>query len=112
MAHVVEIETKEMVDFPAYVMCFLGIIMKKLEFYGLIDGKPNKLNEEPPSTLIIPIVSRNYKYCYEGISLVEKTIKRRGFDCKMSHYKIEDINEKDGTKTQGYSYEYKITKSK
>lgn len=112
MVHVYEKNTKETVDLPAYVLCFLDIIMDKLEFYGLIDGKKNKSESEPPSTLIIPIVSRKYRYCYDGIELIEKTIKRRGFECKMNHYKTIDIDEKNGTKGTGYQYEYKITKSK
>jgi len=110
MAHVYEKQAIENVDFPAYTLCFLGIIMNKLEFYGLIEGKPGKLDTEIPSTLVIPIVSRRYPYCYEGISLIEKTMKRRGFDCQMSHYKTIDIDEKDGSKTKGYSYEYKLSK--
>lgn len=111
MAHVYEKNTKETVDFPAYTLCFLGIIMNKLEFYGLIDGKKGKLDTDPPSTLVIPIVSRKFQYCYDGVELIEKTIKRRGFNCKMEHYKIVDIDEKDGTKSKGYSYEYKISKA-
>ena len=112
MAHVYEKVTKDMVDLPAYILCFLGIIMDKLEFYGFIDGKPGKLGTAPPSVLVIPIVSKKYQYCYDGIELIEKTLKRRGFDCKMEHYKTIDIDDKDGSKTKGYSYEYKLSRSK
>lgn len=112
MSQAYEKMTKDMVDFPAYVLCFLGIIMNKLEFYGFIDGKPSKLESEAPSTLVIPIVSRKFKYCFDGIELIEKTLKRRGFDCKMNHYKTEEITDTNGATCMGYSYEYKISKSK
>ncbi len=111
MTHVYEKNTKDMIDLPAYVLCFLGIIMNKLEFYGFIDGKPGK-TETIPSVLIIPIVSKRFQYCFDGIELVEKTIKRRGFNCKMEHYKTIDVDDKDGNKVKGYQYEYKISKAK
>ena len=75
MAYVCEKVTKDMIDLPAYILCFLGIIMDKLEFYGFIDGKPGKLDTAPPSVLVIPIVSKKYQYCYDGIELIEKTLK-------------------------------------
>lgn len=103
---------KDAVDLPAYTLCFLGVIMKKLEFYGLIDGKEGKSGTDAPTTLIIPIVSKKFQYCYDGIELIEKTINRRGFCCKMEHYKVVDVDEKDGSKSKGYSYEYKISKTK
>lgn len=106
-----EKQTKDTVDFPAYTLCFLGIIINKLEFYGLIDGKSNKLGTEVPSTLVIPIVMKKYKYCYEGIDLIEKTLKRRGYNCKMEHYTVIDVDEKDGSKTKGFKYEFKVSKA-
>lgn len=112
MAHVYEKQTKETVDFPAYILCFLGIIMDKLEFYGLIDGKPGKLDSDAPETLVIPIVSRKYPYCFDGIELIRKTMKRRGFDCTMAKYKVDTIKDPNGNPCEGYSYEYKITKAK
>ena len=112
MTHVYEKITKDTIDLPAYIICFLGIIMDKLEFYGFIDGKQGALDGMPPSTLVIPIVSKRYQYCYDAIELIEKTLKRRGFNCKMEHYKVIDIDGKDGTKTKGYSYEYKLSKHK
>ena len=110
MTHVYEKQTKDTVDCPAYTICFLNIIMNKLELYGLIKGKNNRLEVEVPKTIVIPIVSRKLPYCYDGISLIEKTMKRRGFNCAMKHYKSIDIDEKDGTKSKGYSYEYEISK--
>jgi hypothetical protein len=112
MAHVYEKFTKDMVDLPSYVLCFLGIIMDKLEFYGLIEGKPGKSETSSPSVLVVPIVSRKFQYCYDAIELIEKTMKRRGFDCKMEHYKTIEMDGKDGNKEKGYSYEYKLSKSK
>ena len=111
MAHVYEKQTKETVDFPAYTLCFLGILLDKLEFYGLIDGKPGKLGVDTPTTLVVPIVSKRFRYCWDGIELIQKTLKRRGFNCKMENYKVIDIEEKDGSKTEGYRYEYKLTKA-
>jgi len=111
MLHVYEKVTKDKIDFPAYTLCFLGIIMNKLEFYGLIDGKKGKIDTESPTTLVIPVVSRKFEYCYDGIELIKKTLKRRGFVCDMAHYKTIEIDEKDGTKSKGYSYEYKISKA-
>jgi len=102
--------TKEMVDLPEYVLCFLGVIMNKLEFYGLIDGKASKISEDAPTTLIVPIRSKKYKYCYDAIELIEKTLKRRGFTCRMTHYKPEEEKDDDGEVISLYSYEYKITK--
>ena len=112
MAHVYEKQTKDTVDFPAYVLCFLGAIMNKLEFYGFIEGKPSKIATAPPNTLVIPIVSRMYSYCFDAVSLIEKTFNRKGFVCKMEKYKVIDIDEKDGSKVKGYSYDYRITKKK
>ena len=113
MAHVYEKQTKEIIDFPEYNLCFLGIIINKLETYGLIDGKPSKTGVEPPSILVIPIVSRLYRYCYDGIELIKKTLQRRGFNCEMSKYKVVKIPTADGTGEQdGFSYEFKLTKIK
>jgi len=113
MAHVYEKTTKDMIDLPSYVLCFLGIIMDKLEFYGLIDGKPGKLDTSPPSALVVPIVSKKYRYCYDGIELIEKTLNRRGFNCKMEKYKTVVLDDKTtGGKVDGYSYEYKLSKKK
>lgn len=112
MAHVYEKTTKDTVDLSAYVLCFIKIIQKKLEFYGFIDGVPAKSGEQPPSTLVIPIVSRKFQYCYDAIELIEKTFRRKGFNCSMKYYKHIDIDEKDGSKTKGFSYEYEISKIK
>jgi hypothetical protein len=113
MAHVYEKQTKEMVDFPAYNLCFLNVIFDKLETYGLIDGKPSKTGAEPPSILVIPVISRMYSYCHEGVELIKKTLKRRGFDCEVSKYKIVKLPNKNGEGEQdGYSYEFKLSKAK
>ena len=100
MAHVYEKQTKEIIDFPEYNLWFLGIIINKLETYGLIEGKPSKTGVEPPSILVIPIVSRLYRYCYDGIELIKKTLQRRGFNCEMSKYKVVKIPTADGTGEQ------------
>ena len=110
MAHVYEKQTRETVDFPAYTLTFLGVLLDKLEFYGLIDGKPSKINTDAPSTLVVPIVSKKFKYCWDGIELIQKTLKRRGFNCKMEKYSVVDVDEKDGTKSEGYRYQYKLSK--
>ena len=113
MAHVYEKETKDKVDFPAYNLCFLNVILNKLESYGLIDGKPSKTGAEPPSVLIIPVISRLYRYCFDGIELITKTLNRRGFDCTLSKYKVVKVQTKDGSGEQdGYSYEFKLSKKK
>ena len=111
MAHVYEAQTKEMIDFPAYNLCFLNVIFNKLETYGLIDGKPSKTGAEPPNVLVIPVISRLYSYCHDGIELIQKTLKRRGFDCTCSKYKVVKVPLKDGSGEQdGFSYEFKLTK--
>ena len=99
-----EKQTKDSVDFPAYNLCFLNAILSKLEMYGLIEGKKSQIGAEPPSILVIPIISRKFKYCFDGIELIEKTLKRRGFNCSMTKYKALE-----GDK-EGYSYEFKISK--
>lgn len=111
MAHVYEQQTKDKVDFPAYNLCFLNVILGKLETYGLIDGKPSQTGAEPPSILVIPIISRLYSYCFDGIELIKKTLKRRGFDCTLAKYKAVKIPVKDGVGEQdAYSYEFKLSK--
>lgn len=111
MTHVYEKQTKDMVDFPAYNLCFLNVILNKLEMYGLIDGKPSSTGAEPPSILVIPVISRMYSYCFDGIELVTKTLKRRGFDCTMSKYKVVKLQAKEGEgEVDGFSYEFKISK--
>jgi hypothetical protein len=112
MAHVYEKQTKDMVDFPAYNLCFLSVILNKLETYGLIDGKPSKTGAEPPSILVVPVISRLYSYCFDGIELIKKTLSRRGFNCEMTKYKVVKVPVKDGEGEQdGYSYEFKLTKN-
>jgi hypothetical protein len=115
MAHALEYEkqTKDKIDFPAYNLCFLNVILNKLETYGLIDGKPSKTGTEPPSVLIIPVISRLYSYCFDGLELIQKTLKRRGFDCVLNKYKVVELEAKDGKGEQkGYSYEFRLTKTK
>ena len=113
MTHVYEKQTKDTVDFPAYNLCFLGIILNKLETYGLIDNKPSKIGVEPPSVLVIPVISRMYSYCFDGIELIKKTLNRRGFNCEMSKYKVVKVPSVSGDGEQdGYSYEFKLTKIK
>ena len=105
-------QTKDTIDLPAYVLCFLKVIMDKLEFYGFINGSKTKVGAIAPDTMILPIISKEYCYCFDAVSLIEKTINRRGFNCKMEKYKVVDIDDADGSKTKGYSFEYKITKKK
>ena len=112
MAHVYEKMTKDTIDLPAYTLCFLGVILDKLEFYGLIEGKKSKLDTAPPDTIIMPITSRLYPYCYDGVNLIEKTVNRRGFTCKMDKYQVVELTDSEGKKREGYSYQYKITKNK
>jgi len=113
MTNVYEKQTKDKVDFPAYNLCFLNVIINKLETYGMLSGKPSKIGVEPPSVLVIPIVSRAYSYCFDGIELIKKTLSRRGFTCEMSKYKVVKVPTKDGEGEQnGYSYEFKLTKNK
>ena len=112
MAHIYEKMANNTIDLPAYTLCFLGVILDKLEFYGLIEGKKSKSETAPPDTIILPITSRFYPYCYDGISLIEKTINRRGFSCKMDKYKIVEVTDSDGKKREAYSYQYKISKTK
>jgi len=112
MTNVYEKVPNGIVDLPNYVLSFLGVILDKLEFYGLIESKEKKIDTSTPSTLIIPFVSKDYPYCYGGVELIEKTLKRRGIDCKMEQYSTVDIDKEDGTKTKGYKYKYKLTKIK
>jgi hypothetical protein len=86
--------------------------MNKLEFYGLIEGKSGKSGADAPNTLIVPVHTKKYKYCCDAIELIEKTLKRRGFECKMTHYKPEEEKDADGEVISLYSYEYKITKER
>ena len=111
MAHVYEKQTKDMIDFPAYTLCFLNIAMNKLESYGLIDGKPSTTGIEPPNVLLIPVVSRNFSYCQDGIDLITKTLKRRGFSFEVDNYKVVTLEAKDGKgEEKGYSYKLKLKK--
>ena len=65
MENVYEKQTKDTVNFPEYNLCFLGILVEKLETYGLL-GRP-KTGAEAPTVLNVPIISRNYPYCYDAI---------------------------------------------
>jgi len=110
MAHVYEKMTNGTIDLPMYTLSFLNVILNKLETYGFInEGKSNVV---PPDTIILPIKSKSYPYCFDGICLIEKTIKRRGFDCRMSRFKIVKVTNDDGKEQTAYSYEYTISKSK
>jgi hypothetical protein len=54
-----------------------------------------------------------YAYCQDGIELIQKTLKRRGFNCEVSKYKIVKLPNKNGEGEQdGYSYEFKLSKAK
>ena len=112
MDKVYEKQTKDTVNFPEYNLCFLGILVEKLETYGLI-GRP-KTGSEAPTVLNVPIVSRNYPYCYDAIELIRKTLKRRGVDCEMSSYQVTTLesNSKEGGEQKGYSYKLKLKKAK
>jgi hypothetical protein len=111
MEHVYEKQTKDTVNFPEYNLCFLGILVEKLETYGLI-GKP-KTGAEAPTVLNVPVISRNYPYCYDAIELIKKTLKRRGVDCEMSSYQVTTLenNGKEGGEQKGYSYMFKLKKA-
>lgn len=111
MAHVYEKQTKDTVNFPAYNLCFLKILVDKLNTYGIL-GK-SKTGAEPPSVLNVPVVSRDFPYCFDGISLIQKTLKRRGIDCEMSSYKVTTLEAKEGEgETKGYSYMFKMKRAK
>jgi hypothetical protein len=112
MEHVYEKQTKDTVNFPEYNLCFLGILVEKLETYGLI-GKP-KTGAEAPTVLNVPVISRNYPYCYDAIELIRKTLKRRGVDCEMSSYQVTTLENKgkEGGEQKGYSYMFKLKKAK
>ena len=92
MEHVYEKQTKDTVNFPEYNLCFLGILVEKLETYGLL-GRP-KTGAEAPTVLNVPIISRNYPYCFDAIELIRKTLKRRGVDCEMSSYQVTTLESK------------------
>lgn len=111
MEHVYEKQTKDTVNFPEYNLCFLGILVEKLETYGLI-GKP-KTGAEAPTVLNVPVISRNYPYCYDAIELIRKTLKRRGVDCEMSSYQVTTLENKgkEGGEQKGYSYMFKLKKA-
>ena len=111
MTHVYEKTTKETVDFPVYVLSFLMAIMNKLKAYGLI-GENQKKKEDIPDKITIPIVSKRFKYCYDGIKLIKKTIGRRGFTCELKRFKSESIKDAEGKTCPGYTYEYEISKKK
>lgn len=98
--------TKDMIDFPEYVLGFLSVIVSKLRFYGMIDGFTPKVGSEAATSLIMPIVSKKYRYCYEGIALVEKTMNKRGFKCQMKSYRAEESE--DGKLE--YHYNFSVTK--
>ena len=107
MESVYEKQTIDTVDFPTYVTRFLMALTDKLKQYGFMeDVSPNT------RTIILPIVSETYSYCYDAISLIEKTINRMGFTCKMDKYKTIEMSKENGNKTKGYSYDFRITKTK
>ena len=112
MAHVYEKQTKDTVNFPEYNLCFLGILIEKLETYGLL-GK-SKTGADAPTVLNVPVISRNFPYCYDGINLITKTLKRRGIDCEMTSYKVTTLEKKgsESEEQKGYSYSFKLKKSK
>jgi hypothetical protein len=111
MENVYEKQTKDTVNFPEYNLCFLGILVEKLETYGLL-GRP-KTGAEAPTVLNVPIISRSYPYCYDAIELIRKTLKRRGVDCEMSSYQVTTLESKskEGGEQKGYSYMFKLKKA-
>lgn len=107
MESVYEKQTKDTVDFPTYVTRFLMALTDKLKQYGFMEDAGTNVR-----TIILPIVSETYSYCYDAISLIEKTINRMGFTCKMDKYKTIEIQKENGNKAKGYSYDFRITKAK
>jgi hypothetical protein len=112
MDKVYEKQTKDTVNFPEYNLCFLGILVEKLETYGLLGNVP-KTGAEAPTVLNVPVISRNYPYCYDAIELIKKTLKRRGVDCEMSSYQVTTLENKgkEGGEQKGYSYMFKLKKA-
>lgn len=112
MTHVLsEEDIKKSVDFTEYTLCFLSCIIDKLKFYGMLGDNPSDKVNMPNTTLFVPIKSTKYRFCFEGIELIRKTLKRRGFNCELSKYDtIEGTGDEKGTET--YKYEFKIQNKK
>ena len=101
--------TKDTIDFPSYVSSFPNKLIGKMETYGMIGDNPNRMFKNPSATITIPLVSRRYPYCFDAIELIKKTIKRRGFNCELPRYVVNKIDNPNNTKSDAYSYEFKIT---
>ena len=105
MTHVLsEEDIKKSVDFTEYTLCFLGCIIDKLKIYGMLGDNPSDKVNLPATTLFVPIKSNRYRYCFDGINLIIKTLKRRGFKCELNKYVT--LEDEKGTET--YKYEFKI----
>ena len=106
MTHVLsEEDIRKSVDFTEYTLCFLGCIIDKLKFYGMLGDNPSDKVNMPSTTLFVPIKSNKYRYCFDGIELIRKTLRRRGFKCELNKYDTIAGDEK-GVET--YKYEFKI----
>lgn len=95
-------QMKDMIDFPEYVLGFMSVMIKKLRFYGMIDGRTPQVGTSAPVSCVLPIVSMKYAYCYDGIALIQKTMNTRGFDCTLQSYKVEELE--DGKKQYLYTF--------
>lgn len=93
---------KHMINFPDYVTCFLKLITDQIRGLGF-----DRMEEE---TMTIPIVSSKYKYCFEAVDLIEKSVKRLGYLCNMISYSVVTDSDKNGNLLKKYKYVYKITK--
>ena len=102
----------EVVNLPEYVLSFLKIIIEKLKAYGFIETDDNKevVKNQKANCLYLPIASKRYRYCYDGILLIEKTINRRGFNCKINKFLTKKVKNSDDKEVDCYFYEFKINK--
>lgn len=100
---------KGYVELPSYVIAFVGDMMKKLRLYGMVDCTPAQPDEVNRLVLTIPFNNTKYEYCYDGIQLIAKTMKKRGIWCHMVKY--ERVG-KDDNMSFNYVFELRKLKDK
>jgi len=98
---------KGYIELPTYVTAFLGTMIEKLRLYGMIDCFPAQPNDVNKLVLTIPFNGVKYEYCYDGIDLISKTLKKRGIMCHMVKY--ERVGNGDDVK---FNYKFELRKMK
>ena len=84
--------TKEDIDLPNYCYFFISEIIDSL--------KENDISNVGDEIEIV-IESFGHPYCYDGINLVVKTFRRKGFELNFPHYML---SKEDGKKLFPYTW--------